>query len=242
MANPVMTRGFGKPDTTTAATDRMTVGGVGRASGILLALFGVTAVWGWNQVDIAASQFPSWIMVAVLLGVGLVIVGMFKPPWARFIAPVYALVEGALVGAISAVYASAYDGLVTQAILGTFLTVVVMAVLYATRTIKVTERLRSTVMVATGGVFLFYMVTLGLSFFGVQMPLVWDAGPLGILFSVAVIGLAAFNLLLDFDLIERGVRGGAPAYMDWYAAFGLMVTVVWLYLEILRLLAKLQRR
>jgi uncharacterized YccA/Bax inhibitor family protein len=242
MANPVMTKGFGTQTVSTTTTDRMTVGGVGRASGILLAIFAPAAVWGWSQVDIGAGVFPQWLMVAVLLGIGLVIVGMFKPQLARFIAPVYALVEGALVGAISAVYASAYDGLVTQAIMGTFLTVVVMAVLYATRTIKVTERLRSTVMVATGGVFLFYMVTLGLSFFGVNMPLVFDAGPFGILFSVAVIGLAAFNLLLDFDLIERGVRGGAPAYMNWYAAFGLMVTIVWLYLEILRLLSKLQRR
>lgn len=240
MANPVMVRGFGMPTTTTET--RMTVGGVGRAAGILLALFGVAAVWGWSQVDLATEQFPRWILGALLLGIGLVIVGMFKPAWARFIAPAYAVVEGAVVGAISAVYATAYEGIVLQAIMGTFLTVVVMAVLYATRTIKVTQRLRSTVVIATGGIFLFYLVSLGMSFFGVTMPLVWDSGPFGILFSAAVIVLAAFNLLLDFDLIERGVRGGAPAYMDWYAAFGLLVTIVWLYLEILRLLAKLQRR
>jgi uncharacterized YccA/Bax inhibitor family protein len=97
-------------------------------------------------------------------------------------------------------------------------------------------------MVATGAIFVFYLVSLGLSFFNVNVPLVWDTGPIGILFSLGVIILAAFNLLLDFDLIERGIAGGAPSYMNWYAAFGLMVTIVWLYLEILRLLSKLQRR
>jgi uncharacterized YccA/Bax inhibitor family protein len=170
-----------------------------------------------------------------------VIVGMFKPTWARFIGPVYAVAEGALVGAISSVYGSLYDGIVGQAILGTLLTTVIMAVLYATRTIRVTEKFRSVVIGATMGIFVFYLVSLGLSFFNIDMPFLFGGGAIGILFSVGVIILAAFNLMLDFDLIERGVKGGAPAYMNWYAGFGLLVTVVWLYLEILRLLAKLQR-
>lgn len=242
MANPVMTRGFGQPSGPLVSDDRMTASGVSRASLILLALFAPAAVWGWTQVDLDAGQFPSWILGAVVLGFVAVIAGTFKPTWARFIGPVYAVVQGALVGAISAVYASAYEGIVMQAVMGTFITVVVMAVLYATRTIRVTEKLRSIVMVATGAIFVFYLVSLGLSFFNVNVPLVWDAGPLGILFSLGVIILAAFNLLLDFDLIERGIKGGAPSYMNWYAAFGLMVTIVWLYLEILRLLSKLQRR
>ncbi|MDH4116714.1 MAG: Bax inhibitor-1/YccA family protein [Acidimicrobiia bacterium] len=242
MANPVLTKGFPTGSGPIVSGDRMTASGVSRASLILLALFAPAAAWGWSQVDIDESRFPTWVLGALLMGLACVIFGTFKAPWARFIAPVYAVVEGALVGAISAVYATAYEGIVTQAILGTFLTVVVMAVLYATRTIRVTEKMRSIVMVATGAIFLFYLVSFGLSFFGVTMPFVWDAGPIGILFSVGVIVLAAFNLLLDFDLIERGVKGGAPAYMNWYAAFGLLVTIVWLYLEILRLLAKLQRR
>ncbi len=242
MANPVMTRGFGQPSGPLVDDDRMTASGVSRASLILLALFAPAALWGWSQVDIDQGRFPSWLIGAVLLGFVCAIVGMFKPMWARFIAPVYAVVEGAFVGAISAVYATAYEGIVTQAVLGTFLTVVVMAVLYATRTIRVTEKMRSIVMVATGAIALFYLVSFGLSFFNVNVPLVWDSGPIGILFSVGVIVLASFNLLLDFDLIERGVKGGAPAYMNWYAAFGLMITIVWLYLEILRLLAKLQDR
>jgi uncharacterized YccA/Bax inhibitor family protein len=241
MANPVLARGFA-PSGPIVETDRMTGAGVGRASLILLALFAPAAAWGWSQVDLATNAFPRWVMVALVVGLVTAIAGTVKPAWARFAGPVYAVVEGALVGAISAVYAQLYEGIVTQAMLGTFLTVVVMAVLYATRTIRVTEKVRSIVMGATGAIALFYVVSIALSFFNVQMPLVWSAGPFGILFSAAVIVLAAFNLLLDFDLIERGIKQGAPAYMDWFAALGLMVTVVWLYLEILRLLAKLQRR
>jgi uncharacterized YccA/Bax inhibitor family protein len=240
MANPVLTRGFHQQGPI-VDDDRMTGPGVARASFILLALFAPAAVWGWSQVSIAGA-FPGWILGAILIGLACVIVGMFKPAWARFIAPVYAVVEGAFVGAISATYAAAYEGIVTNAILGTIVTVAVMAVLYATRTIRVTQRFRSVVVGATIGIFAFYLLSFGLSFFGVEMPLVWDSGVFGILFSVGVIVLAAFNLLLDFDLIERGVKGGAPGYMNWYAAFGLLVTIVWLYLEILRLLAKLQRR
>ena len=241
MSNPVMTRGFQHAGPI-VSDDRMTAAGVSRSSLILLALFAPAVVFGWTQVDLGAGQFPAWLLGAILFGFLAAIVGSFKPNWAPVIAPVYALVEGVVVGAISAIYATMYEGIVTQAVLATFLTVVVMAVLYATRTIRVTEKLRSIVVVATGAIALFYLVSIGLSFFDINVPLVWDSGPLGILFSVGVVILAAFNLLLDFDLIERGVQGGAPSYMNWYAAFGLMVTIVWLYLEILRLLAKLQRR
>ena len=240
MANPVLTRGFQKPSGPLAVEDRMTGPGVTRATLSLFALFLAAGAWGWFQVDVSTG-LPSWFMVALVVGLGAVIVGMFKPAWARIIGPVYAVAEGALVGAISSVYGTLYDGIVGQAVLGTLLTTVIMAVLYATRTIRVTEKFRSVVVGATLGIFVFYMVSLGLSFFNIDIPFLFGGGPIGILFSVGVIILAAFNLLLDFDLIERGVKGGAPAYMNWYAGFGLLVTVVWLYLEILRLLAKLQR-
>jgi uncharacterized YccA/Bax inhibitor family protein len=241
LANPVLTRAFRDTDSIVTTDERMTIGGVGRSSMVLLAIFIPAAVFGWSQVSLA--RFPSWMVFALLLAIGGVILGAIKPQWTPFIGPVFALVEGAIVGAVSNVYQNAYgEGIVTNAMLATFLTVLVMAVLYATRTVRVTERMRSIVIGATAGIFVFYLVTFGLSFFGVQMPLVWDAGPLGILFSLGVIVLAAFNLLLDFDLIERGVEAGAPAWMNWYAAFGLLVTVVWLYLEILRFLGKLQRR
>lgn len=241
MANPILTRAFEKTDQIAPAEERMSIGGVGRALLISTALFLPAAVWGWTQVSF--QRFPSWMLIALVIAIGAVIAGAFRPQWTPVIAPVYAVVEGALVGAISNVYQNAYgEGIVTNAILATFITVLVMAVLYITRTIRVTERMRSIVIGATLGIFVFYLVSLGLSFAGIQMPLVWDAGPLGILFSLGVIVLAAFNLLIDFDLIERGIEAGAPKWMDWYAAFGLMVTIVWLYLEILRLLGKLQRR
>lgn len=240
MSNPVLARGFPSGPDQAVGTDRMSGPGVARAALILLALFAPAAVWGWTQVDIAEGGLPGWFMAALLVGLGAVIVGMFKPAWARVLGPVYAVAEGALVGAVSAAYASLYEGIVGQAILGTFLTVIVMAVLYATRTIRVTEKFRSVVVGATIGIFAFYLVSFGLSFLDIQIPFLFGGGTIGILFSVGVICLAAFNLLLDFDLIERGVKGGAPAYMNWFAAFGLMVTIVWLYLEILRLLAKLR--
>jgi uncharacterized YccA/Bax inhibitor family protein len=242
MANPVLTRGFEKQQGPIVDTgDRMTLGGVGRSTFILFALFLPAAVWGWTQVSF--ESFPTWTIGAIIFGFIAVIVGAVRPRWTPVIGPVYAVIEGPLVGAISNVYQNAYgEGIVSNAIMATFITVLVMVILYVTRTIRVTDRMRSVVVGATAAIFVFYVATFALSFLGVNMPLVWDAGPFGILFSLTVITLAAFNLLLDFDLIERGVAAAAPQWMNWYAAFGLVVTIVWLYLEILRLLGKLQRR
>jgi uncharacterized YccA/Bax inhibitor family protein len=238
MANPVLTREFKDP-ALRGAEEVMTAAGVGRKTALLFGLLLAAAIWGWTQVEVGNP--PGWMIPALLIALGALMVGMFKPTWAPVVGPLYAVLEGAVVGAVSRVYQDFYgDGIVTNALLATGVVVLVMAVLYATRTIRVTERMRSIVVGATLAVFVFYVITLFLSFAGVQMPLVWDAGPLGILFSLAVIVLAAFNLLLDFDLIEHGIEERAPAWMNWYAAFGLMVTVVWLYLEILRLLAKLR--
>ncbi len=239
MSNPVLAREFEKPGVVTA-DEVMTAAGVSRRTFILFGLLLAAAVVGWMQTDVGTP--PGWMLPAIVLALGVLLVGMFRPQWAPVIGPIYAVVEGLIVGAISRVYQDFYgDGIVTNALMATGVVVLVMAVLYATRTIRVTERMRSIVVGATAAIFVFYVASLLLSFFSVQMPLVWDAGPLGILFSLGVIVLAAFNLLLDFDLIERGIASRAPGYMNWYAAFGLMVTVVWLYLEILRLLAKLQR-
>lgn len=242
MANPVLTRGFEKQQGPIVdANERMTIGGVGRSTLILFALFLPAAIWGWSQASI--QNFPTWTIGAVLFGFVAIIAAAIRPHWTPFIGPVYAVIQGALVGAISSVYQNAYgEGIVTNAIMATVITVLVMVVLYVTRTIRVTDRMRSIVVGATGAIFVFYLASFALSFAGVTMPLVWDSGPLGIIFSLAVIALAAFNLLVDFDLIERGIAQGAPQWMNWYAAFGLTVTIVWLYLEILRLLGKLQRR
>jgi uncharacterized YccA/Bax inhibitor family protein len=167
----------------------------------------------------------------------LLIATVMRPQWVRVTGPLYAIAEGVLVGAISRIYSDMWDGIVVQAVLATFAVFIAMLFLYANRIIKVTERLRSTIVLATVGVMFFYLISIGLSFFGANLPFVWDGGPISILLSLVICGIAAFKLLLDFDLIERGIREEAPAWMSWFAAFGLMVTVVWLYLEILRLLA-----
>jgi uncharacterized YccA/Bax inhibitor family protein len=243
VANPVLARAFDTrqqpagPITTT--DDVMTGNGVIRSFTILSALFVPAAIFGWTSFQ--DGVFPTWVLGAFVVAIIAVIAGSLKPTWAPFIGPVYAVVEGAIVGVVSRLYETAFNGLIVQAVLATTVTTFVMAVLYVTRTIQVTARLRSIVTGATLAVFAFYLISFGLSFFDIGVPLIWDAGPLGIGFSLLVIGIAAFNLLLDFDLIERGVKGRAPGYMNWYAAFGLMVTIVWLYLEFLRLLSKLQR-
>lgn len=241
MANPVLSNQFApaKGPTTapapivTESGDRMTMSSVLKQTGLLFALLLAGAVYGWTNVD----DFGTVFWVAMIAAIGLLIVTMVKREWVRFTGPLFAIAEGVLVGGISSIYNSQWDGIVVQAVLATFAVFTAMLFLYANRIIKVTERLRSTIMLATFGVFLFYMASIVLSLFGVEMTFVWDGGPLSILLSAAICGIAAFNLLLDFDIIERGISEGAPGWMSWFAAFGLMVTVVWLYLEILRLLA-----
>jgi len=257
MSNPVLDRRFGgnqaatagvdamagqlPPVTSPVVADTMSVAGVSRATGIMLLVLLAGGFVGWNQVSATdPPTLPSFLLAAVLVGIGLAILGVVKPELARFVGPLYAAVEGFVLGAISRVFEFAFAGIVLQAVLATLATMVVMLVLYATRTIRVTEKMRSIVIGATLGVALFYLVAMVMSMFGSTMPVVWDSGPVGILFSLAIVGLAAFNLLLDFELIERGVASRAPAAYDWFAALGLMITLVWLYLEILRLLSKLR--
>jgi uncharacterized YccA/Bax inhibitor family protein len=250
MANPVLTSQFAGTDQATQTIaqepatqsapivdtgDRMTMSSVVRQTGLLFALLLAGAVFGWTQLE--PETFGPVFWGSLIASVVLLIVTIVKKEWVRFTAPLYAIAEGVLVGAISRIYSEQWEGIVLQAVLATFSVFAVMLFLYANRIIKVTQRLRSTIMLATGGVFLFYLVSIVLSFVGVDIPFVWDGGPFSILISLVIIGIAAFNLLLDFDIIERGVRERAPGWMSWFAAFGLMVTLVWLYLEILRLLA-----
>jgi uncharacterized YccA/Bax inhibitor family protein len=256
MANPVLGRRFGRsrtinsgldagfqvPATTSPVVgDVMTFAGSIRASALLMALVFVGAAVGWNLTDVSsAPQFPGWLIVVLIGAIGVAIVTIMRPQLARITGPIYAVAEGLVLGAITRVYEVAFEGIALQALLATGATVLVMLVLWATRTIRVTDKLRSVVMGATIAVAAFYVISLLMSLFGFSAPLVWDTGILGIAFSLVVIAIAAFNLLLDFDMIERGVASGAPAYMDWFAAFGLVITIVWLYMEILRLLAKLR--
>ena len=234
-----------RPPGTVADTDTMTVGGVVNISFLLLMLVIVGGVFGWASVDVTAEQgvsLPVWLLPVVLVGFGIAILTVFKPKLARFTAPVYALLEGALLGAISHVYEVRFEGIVLQAFGLTVGVFALLLFLYATRIIKVTDNLRMGIVAATGAVFVVYLVSLVMRLFGVDVPFIHDSGPIGILFSLAVVVIASLNLVLDFDFIESAAAQGAPQSLEWYAAFGLMVTLVWLYLEILRLLAKLRER
>ena len=216
----------------------MSIAGSARAALFLLAIvFGVGA-WAWSSVP--DSAFGGVFFIALFAGLGLGFATAFKPTAARITAPLYAAAQGVLLGMISRIYEEAYEGIVIQAVLATAAIAFVMYTLYSTGIIKVTPGFRRTVMFATLGVFVFYMMNLFLSIFGVNMPLIWDTGVLGIGFSILVIAIASANLALDFDFIEQGSQAGLPKYMNWAAAFGLVASLIWIYLEILRLLAKLR--
>lgn len=225
-------------------TGRMTVEGAITATGVLFVLLLVGGVVGWLSVKIDTEnlRIPGWIFAPLLIGLGLVIWSVVKPQVSRYTAPAYALCEGLLLGAISHVFDTQWHGIAAEAALGTAGVFATMLVLYTTRIVKVTDRFRKMVIAATVGVMVIYAVGLLARLFGGGIGFINSPSAFGILFSVVVVGVAAFNLMLDFDLIEKGAAAGAPKYMEWYAALGLMVTVVWLYLEILRLLAKLRQR
>jgi len=172
----------------------------------------------------------------------LALVTIFKKQWAPITAPLYALAQGALLGGISAMFEMRYKGIAIQAVMLTFGTLVAMLLAYRTGLIRVNDKFRLGVVAATGGIALFYLVQLVLGFFGITFHTINSGSPIGIGFSLLVVGIAALNLVLDFDLIEQGARYNAPKYMEWYSAFALMITLVWLYLEILRLLSKMRSR
>jgi uncharacterized YccA/Bax inhibitor family protein len=222
----------------------MTINGTVNKVGILLLLVLVPAAYMWNQVMTAWE--PSQALGPALLGgIGgfvVALVTIFKKNWAPVTAPLYALLEGLFLGGISATYNIRFEGLPMQAVALTFGTLGVLLLAYRTGLVRATENFKLGVVAATGGIAMLYMVSIVMSFFGTRIPFIHEAGLFGIGFSLFVVVIAALNLVLDFDFIEKGSEMGAPKYMEWYAAFGLLVTLVWLYLEILRLLAKLQSR
>ena len=185
--------------------------------------------------------FPGIAIAGFIVGLVAALAVMFKPMWARFLAPVYAIAQGLAVGAISKLFNMQYEGIVLQAVGATIGVFVVMLLLYRTGVIRVTNTFRRVIVGATVGLMVFYLASFVVSLFGPSL-IPTGSGSFSILFSVFVAGLAAFNLALDFDFIDQAERAGAPKQMEWFAAFGLLVTIVWLYLEILRLLAKLRER
>jgi uncharacterized YccA/Bax inhibitor family protein len=224
------------------ANDRMTIQGAVNKTGILTVLLLATAFWSWNRFQTNPDQAMGLAIGAAIAGLIVALIVIFKQTTAPFLAPVYALIEGVAVGAVSALSESQYDGIVIQALGLTALTLFALLAAYKSGLIPVTQNLRLGIVAATGAIALMYLVSIGLGLFGINMPFIHDNGPIGIAISVAIVIVAALNLVLDFDFIESGAERGAPKYMEWYAAFGLLVTLVWLYLEILRLLAKLQSR
>ena len=224
-----------------SGAERMTLGGTVNKTGLSLFILLITASYIWNR-GAADPALPAWILVSVVAGFILAIVTVFKKTWAPMTTPIYAAVEGLALGGISVIFESNYPGIVSQAVFLTFGTLAALLLAYRSGLIKATENFKLGIVAATGGIALLYLVSFVLGFFGMSVPLIHSSGTWGILFSLFVVVIAALNLVLDFDFIETGVERGAPKYMEWYAAFGLLVTLVWLYLEILRLLAKLQSR
>ena len=225
--------------------DVMTVQGAVNKTGILLLCAIATAAWTWNLA--MHSESPQAVAPLIVLGSigGLVValVTVFKKQWSAITAPLYALLEGLVLGAVSAIFEVRFPGIAIEAVALTFGTMLILLLAYSTGMIRVSDKFRLGVVAATGGIAVFYLLTWILSFFHVQLfASVYGSGTIGIVFSVFVVIVAALNLVLDFDLIEHGAAYGAPKYMEWYSAFALMVTLIWMYFEMLRLLSKLRDR
>ena len=226
-----------------ATGGEMTImGAVGKTAFVLLIAL-ATATFTWSRYfEQGAGAVRGLLLIGAIGGLIVALITIFKPTFAPIGAPLYAALEGLALGAISAMYEERFQGLPLQAASLTFFTLAALLVAYRSGLIRATENFRLGVFAATGAIALFYLASFVMGMFGVRMPLLHDASPLGIALSAVIVVVAALNLVLDFDFIERGAEHGAPKYMEWYAAFGLMVTLVWLYLEILRLLSKIRSR
>lgn len=214
---------------------KMTIQGAINKSFILGAIMLATALVGYMMPS------PLFMWGGAIAGLIVVIIAARNPHRSGTLAPIYAALEGLFVGAVSAIYASFFDGIIFQAVTLTMAVFFMMLFIYKTRIIKVTSKLRAGVVMATGAVLLVYILNIVLSLFGVNIPFLHEGGALGIGISLVIIGIASMNLLLDFDNFEKGEKYGAPAYMEWFSAMGLLITLVWLYIEILRLIAILSR-
>jgi uncharacterized YccA/Bax inhibitor family protein len=236
MANPVWNEKTVSKIQDAAGAGQMTIDGTINKSGLLVLLTIGGAVLGWGAFS------PILLIASVVATLILVFMISRKPERAAYLSQVYAVAEGLILGSISFMYSLRYPGIVSNALMLTLSCLVLMLGLYKFRIIKVTDKLKSIVMGATLAIALTYFVSIILSFFGSSVPMIHESSPVGIGFSILVVGVAAFNLLLDFDFIEQAAAKGAPKYMEWYGGFALLVTLVWLYLEILRLLSKINKK
>ena len=225
------------------ADEAMTIQGTANKAILLLLCVLVTASWIWSKYYQAMNPqvVTPWVAVGAIAGFIVALVTIFKQTWAPLTAPLYALLEGLVIGGLSAIFEAQFPGIVIQAAGLTLGTCLALLLAYKSRLIRATENFKLGVVAATGGIALFYLLTLVLGFFASECRSCINSWA-SIGFSLFVVVIAALNLVLDFDFIEQGAAQGAPKYMEWYGAFGLMVTLIWLYLEMLRLLAKLRSR
>jgi uncharacterized YccA/Bax inhibitor family protein len=239
-------RGGGPATSMPAARDTgvMTMQGTVDKTAILLAVVIFTAIWPWRLFF--ESRNPElllpWLGIGAIGGFIVAMLTIFKKTWAPATAPIYAACEGLVLGSTSALFELRYPGIVLRAVALTFGVLLTLLVAYRSGAIRATPGFRRGVIAATGAIVLVYLGSFVLGLFGVNLGFLNSSSPLGIGISLVVVGIAALNLVLDFDFIEQGAKAGAPKYMEWYGAFGLLVTLVWLYLEILRLLSKLNDR
>ena len=239
-SNPMMKESVFTQTVTGAGT--MTLQGAVNKTIALLALVVIGASYSWNLFyNQGPEAVQPWMIGGLIGGFVFAMMTIFKANWAPKTAPIYAVLEGLALGGISAFFEARFPGIVIQAVGLTFGTLFALLFAYKARLIRATENFKLGVFAATGGIAVVYLISFVGRMFGWQMPVIHESGPMGILFSLFVVVVAALNLVLDFDFIERG-DGVAPRYMEWYAAFGLILTLVWLYLELLRLLSKLRER
>ena len=222
-------------------TGTMTIMGTVHKTALCLLLLMTTAIFVWN-LSPTDSRTSIFMIIGIFGGLIVALITAFKKHLAPYTTPIYALLEGFALGGISKFFETMYPGIVNQAVFLTFGTLAALLLAYRSGIIKPTENFKLGIVAATGGIFFVYLISFILSFFGINIPLVHSNSNFGILFSFGVVVIAALNLVLDFDFIEEGAERGAPQYMEWFGAFGLLVTLIWLYLEILHLLAKLQSR
>lgn len=243
-SNPAMSeRIFAKHIANTTDSGTMTINGTITKIGIMMLLVLAAASYTWGMVmgeNPASAQ--TYLIIGAIGGLITAIITVFKPRLAAITAPIYAILEGLFLGGISAFINQKYPGIPFQAVLLTVGTLFTMLFLYRSGRIRATPKFRRGVMMATGAVFFAYLISWIMGMFGLSVGFIHSTGPMGILINLVILVVAALNLIMDFDFIERGAEMSAPKYMEWYGAFGLMVTLVWLYIEFLRLLSRFAGR